>query len=114
MIRVLAATALLGSTLLVSSGCGEPNEYEVSMEVTGTSGTAAEITVKTVDGGSPNTDEALPWTRTIVVPASKVSVEVKPSKGAVTCRLVIKGAEVDKVTGKDGETITCEKTIDRK
>lgn len=119
VIRALPAIALLGSTLVLASGCSQDaSSYEVIMEVTGTASPTG-VVVHDIPGSQVDTGkaEALPWKRGYVIDKEDiakgpVTVEVTPGKGgSVTCRIVIEKKEEAKVTGKDGEPVKCQATI---
>jgi hypothetical protein len=118
VIRALPAVALLGSALAFTSGCSQDaSSYEVIMEVTGTASPAGSL-VHSIPGSQveTGTPAELPWKRGYVIDKEDiakgpVTLEVKPAKGAVTCRIVIEKKEAAKVVGKDGEPVKCEATI---
>jgi hypothetical protein len=113
MRRSVPAAALLGSLLVLSSGCSLAGEkHQVTFEVTGSGGPAQEIEYA-VPGDLRNrvSDAPLPWTQKRTSEFGIMKVKATPSKGALTCRIVADGEEVAKVVGKDGETIECHKIV---
>jgi hypothetical protein len=114
--RVLTATALLGS-LVFTAGCNDgPGEYEVITEVVGTNGAVVESITVTAPGSKPDPAEgehkAVPFKRGYVLTSEEAkkgdfSITAKPTKGALTCVIVVDKKEVKKVAGAEGEAVTC-------
>jgi hypothetical protein len=120
---VLPVALLLGSAMLLASGCSKTTNVEVSYELTGETPTAAEVTrasptwvddiggkIKTVTTTEKNVK--VPYKQLIVATSGKVVLEAVPTKGALTCRIVVEGEEVAKVRGKADEKVKCEAKID--
>lgn len=115
MLRLLPITALLGATtMLLASGCSRtPANYEVFLEVTGAAA-AREVTYTTSNGHTPEENVKLPWKIGLVIEDGSVAVRAVPTKGAVTCSIVVEGKKVAERTGKDGEAVECRKVIREK
>jgi hypothetical protein len=112
--RVLTATALLGS-LVLAAGCNrEPANYEVFAEVTGADGAVVDTVTITTPGKAPwqEDEKALPLKLGYVIESvdakkGDFTVTAKPTKGKLTCKIIVEKKEVKKVEGTAGEAVTC-------
>jgi hypothetical protein len=114
--RVLTVTALLGSLVLMTGCNREPANYEVFAQVTGADGTVVDtITITTPNKpASPveGEDKKLPMKLGYVIESADAkkgdfTITAKPTKGALTCAIIVEKKEVKKVEGAVGEAVTC-------
>ncbi len=118
MFRVVTAAALLGS-LVLTAGCNrEPANYEVITKITGSDGAVVTDVAHDLPGGTPEAEKPtdLPFTRGWVIDAEDigkgdVKVTATPTKGTLTCEIVIEKKVANKVEGKDGQPVTCSAKI---
>lgn len=117
MKRVLSL-AVSGLVLLPLAACGrDSGPLETRYELTGDSGATVRPTVQVLDENgkanrSTSEQAALPWSRLLVAERGETVLEATPSKGALTCRIVVEGTEVAKVTGAPGKPVTCTARVD--
>lgn len=68
------------------------------------------------DSGTPKTATEekvnVPWSQLLVINRGETVLEATPSKGALTCRIVVEKKEVAKVTGAPGQKVTCTAEVD--
>jgi hypothetical protein len=114
--RVLTVTALLGS-LVLAAGCNrEPANYEVFAQLTGTDGAVVDtITITTPNRPAlpvEGDQKKLPLKLGHVIESTDAkkgdfTITAKPTKGALTCTIIVEKKEVKKVEGTEGEAVTC-------
>jgi spore maturation protein SpmA len=117
---VPAAVTLLSlaSLAVFASGCGFMKKSDLSslveyhFEVTG--GTAEHVSYSVPQQQAPNgavtadvSNPALPWKNAGVANAGVITLQVMPTSGAATCRIVIEKKEVAKKQGQPGAPLTC-------
>ncbi|KIR60653.1 MULTISPECIES: hypothetical protein [Micromonospora] len=113
--RVLPGSLLLGPVLLLASACADTGPLEVRYELTGEPGvTVGPVIVVPAEGGDGTATQRttqetgpVPWQATLVVERGETTLEATPSRGALTCRIVVEGREAARVTGVPGQPVTC-------
>jgi hypothetical protein len=112
-ILIVAATV---ATLGLATGCSGPQLKDVRFELTGDADATANVTRTLPDStgtGSGDTNAAkfdavkLPWKNDVRQDKSTVALTATPTKGALTCRIIVAGKEVAKKTSAPGQPVTC-------
>jgi hypothetical protein len=116
MKHVFSAAVVLGTALVLVSGCSRPEAREIRYEMTGDAGATANVTrVLPGDDGSPNSvtlsGEKLPMSKFAKFDEGRFEVSGTPTKGALTCRILVDGKEVAKKTGAPGQKVACETQV---
>ena len=115
---VFLASLTVGCLLL--TGCGkDAGPLETAWYVTGDSGANADVTITSAkdpegSGGDrvPAKGAKLPYSDSGIAWRGETTLEAIPSQGALTCRIVVEGKEIVKVTGKAGEKVRCAGTVE--
>lgn len=106
---------LLGAGILLVPGCGRKLVYEVALEASGPQGATADATF---DLPKPNHHYVqkitLPFKETVVNGHGAVSFRIVPSKGDVSCRIVVEGKQLSAASGKNGRPVECALPANRK
>jgi hypothetical protein len=121
MRRALPATLLLLSSATLLTACGGEQYHEITVEVTGSGGTATETIVKLPSPDSeakkPGTtttekEVTLPWRIVRVTNNGPASVRAVPAgNGTLTCRILSDGEELAKKSGQPGAAVECNAKI---
>jgi len=119
MRRTILTVATLSAVVAFTSGCGVlkrgPHYYEIGLEVTGKAG---KITFSVPpnspdEKAQPPTEVAgptVPWKEVRVTVGGEVKLQVTPTDGPVTCRILIEKKQVAKKEGPPGTELTCTAT----
>jgi hypothetical protein len=121
MKRVLIVVPILAAAVLATAGCAKTGPLETKYEVTGEASATAQMAIlyNSGDAGTstptqlPAEKGTLPWTTTLVAGRGDTVLTATPSKGALTCRIVVEGKEVAKVAGQPGQAVTCKAPVDQ-
>jgi hypothetical protein len=109
--RILAAAAAAAAAVLTSA-CSPAENGEIRYEMTGEAGATADVTrVPPGTDGQPDSvtfpKRALPMSEHASIAKGPFEVYGTPSRGALTCRIVMDGKEVAKQTGAPGQKVSC-------
>ncbi len=108
----------LASLAVFASGCGFMKKTDLSsmveyhFEVTGSAAERLSYTVPQQQApngtvGEEVANPALPWKTAGVANPGVITLQVMPTGGAATCRIVIEKNEVAKKQGQPGAPLTC-------
>jgi hypothetical protein len=112
--RPFIATFLLGSAAVIATACAVEPTHDIQLEVTGTTRSAAAIDYAVPGGGDGVRNATLPWTKRVVGDIGQVSLDATPTTGTLTCRILVDGTEIARVTGGAGTVARCSKIVDGK
>jgi hypothetical protein len=119
MRRTISGIALLLTVTALTAGChtglGTPSpEMEYHFEVTGTSAQKISYSV-TQEKGRVTTEDAdtttLPWKQQGIAYAGQIRLDVMPTGGPVTCKIIVEKKQVAKKTGPAGTPLSCVATL---
>jgi len=118
MRRELGIVVALVAVGVTASGCGMFGEDTVpgdtAYHVTGEAGATIDVTrTSAAPAGQPgpatekDSGVALPFDKLLVLEPGDTTITAVPSKGALTCWIVVEGKEVVRVAGQPGKPVTC-------
>lgn len=111
------SVAVLCTALVLVSACNRGPHGEIDYELTGDAGATADMTrVLPIDGKANSVTfpkQTLPQKRHASIGrGEEFELSGTPSKGALTCRIVIDGKELAKQTGAPGQKVSCKATVE--
>jgi hypothetical protein len=116
--RTLSAALVLGTALVLVSACNRGPHGEIDYEITGEPGATADVTrvlpPGQVEGQTDSITfpkQTLPLKRHASISKGTFEVYGTPSKGALTCRIVVDGEELAKETGAPGQKVSCKADV---
>ena len=114
-VKGFSAIAVAASALFLTTGCGDGRGifgeiHTVSLEVTGSGGSASEVTYHLATNDGTERNVGLPWTKSSESEFVPVRVRAVPAPGGtVACRIVVDGTEVSSATSTAGAPAECGK-----
>jgi hypothetical protein len=115
--RTFSTAVVLATALVLVSACDRGPHGEIDYELTGEAGATADITRVLPVAGKVNSvtlpKQALPQKlHASIGRGEEFEVYGTPSKGALTCRVVVDGKEVAKQTGAPGQKVSCKAKVE--
>jgi hypothetical protein len=112
MTRSLAVLALVGASTLLAACSVNSSRHQIRFEVNGDGGAAAQIRYELPNGDSRHAWRSarhapVPWSQLDATDPGVVTLEATPTTGALTCRIILDGTEITRVTGEPGQAVAC-------
>ena len=112
--RILAVALILlvGSTVMLVAFGHRTGPLETQYELTGETDATAQPTVTSLDDNGKAQANILdaatvPWSHLLVINRGATRLEATPSKGTLTCQIIVEKKVVAQATGAPGQKVTC-------